>query len=75
MAKEIPQISEGGHNIPRDTIIRRYHLGISNFFHLFKDKVDYWMLVDNASSPRVIVADSDKVFNQETYNKIKSYVS
>lgn len=71
----LKRVSEGGHNIPRETIIRRYHLGICNFFCLFKDKVDYWMLVDNASSPRVIVADSDKIFNQETYNKIVSYVN
>lgn len=68
------RVSEGGHNIPRDTIIRRYHLGINNFFYLFKGKVDYWMLVDNTSSPRKVIADRDNIYDINTYNKIKSYV-
>ena len=65
---------EGGHNIPRDTIIRRYHLGIENFFKLFMDKVDYWMLVDNVSSPRILVADSNGVYEESILNNIKAYV-
>lgn len=69
------RVCEGGHNIPSDVIVRRYHLGINNFFRIFKDKVDYWMLVDNASSPRVVVADTDNIYNIETYNKISAYVN
>lgn len=68
------RVSEGGHNIPRDTIIRRYHLGIENFFKLFMDKVDYWMLVDNVSSPRILVADSNGVYEESILNNIKAYV-
>ena len=68
------RVREGGHNIPTDTIIRRYHLGIKNFYRLFKDKVDYWMLVDNTTSPRTIVADSNNTYNSETYDKIIKYV-
>ncbi len=69
------RVSEGGHNIPRDTIIRRYHLGINNFFKLFKDKVDYWMLVDNAHNPRIVVADNDGIYNSNIYKKIEAYVT
>ncbi len=69
------RVSEGGHNIPRDTIIRRYHLGINNFFKLFKDKVDYWMLVDNAHNPRIVVANNMQIYNIEIYKKIESYVT
>ena len=68
------RVSEGGHNIPTDTIIRRYHLGINNFYKLFKDKVDYWMLVDNTTSPRTIVADSNNIYNLKKYDKIIKYV-
>lgn len=69
------RVSEGGHNIPRETIIRRYHLGICNFFKLFKDKVDYWMLVDNTTTPRTIIANNQKIYNTGIYQKVESYVT
>lgn len=68
------RVSEGGHNIPTEVICRRYQLGLSNFFHLYKDIVDTWTLVDNASNPRQIVATDDEIFNVELYNTIESYV-
>lgn len=68
------RVREGGHNIPTEVIEKRYYLGINNFFNLYKDIVDYWTLVDNASTPRVLVADSDNIYNNELYQIIKSYV-
>ncbi len=38
------RVLEGGHNIPTDTIIRRYQAGLRNFLTLYCDKVDYWLL-------------------------------
>lgn len=68
------RVSEGGHDIPTDIIERRYNLGINNFFNLYKDEVDFWTIVDNASSPRKLVADSDEIYDVERYNLIQSYV-
>ncbi len=68
------RVSEGGHNIPSDIIERRYYSGISNFFNLYKNEVDFWTLVDNANSPRKLVADSDEIYDTELYNLIHSYV-
>lgn len=68
------RVSEGGHNIPTDVIVRRYQRGIDNFFLLYKDIVDYWTLVDNASNPRIIVADQETIYNEALYNIIQSYV-
>ncbi len=68
------RVSEGGHNIPTDVIVRRYQRGIDNFFLLYKDIVDYWTLVDNASNPRIIVADQETIYNETLYNIIQSYV-
>lgn len=69
------RVKEGGHNIPKDTIIRRYHLGINNFFKLFRDRVDCWMLVDNDRTPREIIADSSYIHNHDLYNKVLAYVT
>lgn len=68
------RVSEGGHNIPSDVIIRRYVLGIENLFNLFMAKVDNWMIVDNSQNPRVIIADSNHIYNQELFNKVQHYV-
>ena len=68
------RVSEGGHNIPTEDIVRRYYRGISNFFNLFKDIVDLWTLVDNASNPRIVVADQDEIYYPNIYNRIQSYV-
>ena len=68
------RVSEGGHNIPTDVIRRRYQLGLSNFFNLYKDVVDTWTLVDNASNPRQVVATDEEILNVELYRTIESYV-
>lgn len=68
------RVSEGGHNIPRDVIIRRYTRGINNLFTIFKDKVDYWMLVDNTSTPREIIADSNGIYENDKYKQMIAYV-
>ena len=68
------RVSEGGHNIPTDVIRRRYQLGLHNFFNLYKDVVDTWTLVDNASNPRQIIAADGEIFNVELYKIIESYV-
>lgn len=68
------RVSTGGHDIPVDVIYRRYQLGLCNFFHLYKDIVDTWTLVDNATNPRQVIATDEEIVNVELYNKIEAYV-
>lgn len=42
------RVQNGGHNIPVKTIIKRYHMGIRNFFQLYKPRVDHWFFYDNS---------------------------
>lgn len=65
------RVSEGGHNIPFDTVYRRYHAGLRNLFNIFMPIVDYWALYDNNLQARLI-ADSEEVQDNETFNKIKN---
>jgi len=51
------RVSEGGHNIPTDTIKRRYEVGLKNLFELYIPIVDKWMLVDNSSESFEFVAE------------------
>lgn len=69
------RVSEGGHDIAADVVRRRYELGLKNFFHLYKDAVDTWTLVDNACNPRHVIATDEDILDIELYNKIETYVN
>ncbi|WP_310820825.1 zeta toxin family protein [Stratiformator vulcanicus] len=42
------RVLHGGHNIPEETIRRRYRRGLDNFDYVYKGLVDYWTLYDNS---------------------------
>ncbi|WP_291530758.1 zeta toxin family protein [Bacteroides sp. UBA939] len=73
------RVSNGGHDIPEETVRRRYQAGINNFFNIYMPNVDYWMLADNSHTPRIIVAEggrgiSTEVHDIKLFNTIQSYV-
>jgi predicted ABC-type ATPase len=69
------RVKEGGHNIPEETIRRRYDLGIKNMFNLYIPVVDYWMFIDNSKSPFDILADgqqnSENIMNKQIWINLK----
>lgn len=74
------RVSKGGHDIPNDTIIRRYWAGLKNLFNIYMPIVDTWILVDNSKTPRSIVATGGMhqntiIENIEKYTKIEEYVN
>ena len=71
------RVEAGGHDIPEETIIRRYHTGIYYFFNLYAPICERWILADNSQIPFRVIADGskDEVINikdQEIYNIIKT---
>lgn len=73
------RVIEGGHNIPKDVIIRRYFAGIENFFNIYCTIVDSWLLVENYSVPRIIIAKGGKkgsttILNEKLYKAVIDYV-
>lgn len=74
------RVENGGHDIPKDTIIRRYWTGLNNLFDIYMPIVDTWILVDNSKTPRTIVATGGKnqntiIENKDCFTKIKEYVN
>lgn len=71
------RVMSGGHNIPTDTIYRRYYAGLDNLFNIFVEKVDCWSLYENSESMKVVVKrnmviDSQKLLQiQESCQKRK----
>ncbi|MDE6825263.1 MAG: zeta toxin family protein [Paramuribaculum sp.] len=64
------RVSEGGHDIPTETIFRRYQLGIDNLFQIFIPIVDYWAIYDNNFHTRLI-ADSHTVLDSVNLKTIQ----
>ena len=52
------RVAEEGHDIPTEVIERRYYLGISNFFTLYKDLVDFWTLFNMSANPALSKANA-----------------
>lgn len=71
------RVMEGGHNIPPETILRRYHGGLRNLSEIFLPIVDLWTVIDNSGSNPEIVAFSKahgtiEVIDPAKFNKIVS---
>lgn len=64
------RVANGGHNIPLDVIERRYHYGIQNFWNLFIDKVDIWVLFDNSYGKCERIAFGGKAIQTKIKNKL-----
>ena len=69
------RVEAGGHDIPEETIRRRYQVGIDYFFHYYAPICERWILADNSQIPFRVIAEGSKndvinIKDEETYKKI-----
>lgn len=48
VARVANRVRMGGHHVPEETIRRRYHAGLRNFFRLYMPLATKWQMVDNS---------------------------
>ena len=71
----------GGHAIPEETVRRRYHGGVRNFFQLYRPLATRWRVYDNASGsvPRLIAVGrgtrATRVEDQRLWESVKKQAS
>jgi len=69
------RVKEGGHDIPKDVIKRRYKSGLQNFFELYLPIVDNWLFVNNSGDTYEIIAEGSveetTINNELLWNKIR----
>jgi predicted ABC-type ATPase len=73
------RVAKGGHDIPKDIIVRRYWEGLDNLFKIYMPIVDTWILVNNGETPRSIVATGGKdqktiIKDNKHFKTIEDYV-
>ncbi|MSU49252.1 MAG: hypothetical protein EXS37_09240 [Opitutus sp.] len=56
------RVTKGGHNIPEEVQLRRFHLGVRNLADLYRPLIDFWRLYDNTGDqPHLAVEEEDGV--------------
>ncbi len=53
------KVEMGGHAVPEDTIRRRYHAGLKNFFNLYQSITDGWKFYDNSDANQFNLENAD----------------
>lgn len=77
IARVAERVRTGGHSVPEETIRRRYHSGIRNYFQLYRPLTTSWRFYDNSdpAGPRLIAAggrgDREDVQDLKTWNMLK----
>lgn len=61
-ARVADRVAKGGHDIPIETIERRYYRGIRNFFELYSPIATKWNLLDNTNGNADLVAEGGEEF-------------
>jgi predicted ABC-type ATPase len=70
------RVEAGGHDIPEETIRRRYRVGIDYFFHDYAPICERWILADNSQIPFRVIAEGSKndlinIKDESTYEQIR----
>lgn len=70
------RVASGGHDIPEESIRRRYRRGVENFFSLYQPLADSWSVYDNSVLPKPILMakgkkQSEKIFRDELWQKFR----
>ena len=77
MARVAARVRLGGHDVPAETVRRRYHKGLRNFFQLYMPLAATWRMYDNsgASPLRLIAAGKGdavlRVADHEAWDRIR----
>ncbi|HEY4213159.1 MAG TPA: zeta toxin family protein [Steroidobacteraceae bacterium] len=56
LARVAERVRRGGHAVPEDVVRRRYDRSLHNFFNLYSQFADSWLMLDNSLRPPRVVA-------------------
>lgn len=75
VARVKARVKAGGHNIPEETIRRRYMTGIRYFFTEYAPLCDRWILADNSKVPFRVIAEGGRqgavIKDTETFELVR----
>ncbi len=57
MARVAMRVAQGGHDVPPDTIRRRFASGLRNFLDVYRERVDFWQWFDNGGNMPLLLEE------------------
>lgn len=73
------RVKAGGHDIPEETIRRRYYMGLNYLFRHYLHACDKWILCDNSQPPFRILAEGTRkgfaILDRERYRQVREMVT
>lgn len=79
LARVAARVAAGGHDVPEETVRRRFTAGLRYFFTLYRFRVDLWTLYDNSSGSPALVAggrgDDSIVTDEQRWNLLGTVAS
>lgn len=71
------RVRAGGHDVPAETVRRRYSAGVRNFFALYEPLASSWRIYDNsAAEPRLVAtrlaSHPTQVYDEETWQRVRT---
>ena len=57
VARVAARVRQGGHDIPKATIRRRFASGLANFRNVYRHRVDFWQMYNNGGETPVLVEE------------------
>ena len=63
------RVREGGHDIPKDVIKRRYFGGVKNLLNLYMPICDKWFVMNNVGISATIIAQGGTNLEQTIINR------
>ena len=78
IARVRQRVASGGHNIPEETIIRRYYRGKKNLIQSYLALCQTWIIYDNSTFPSQLIAEkginqNPIIYNSQTYQQISNF--
>ena len=80
VARVAERVRAGGHDVPEQTVRRRYEAGIKNLFDVYAPLADTWQIIDNSLSDApysVAVGDmhgATRIFDTATWQTIQAQI-
>jgi predicted ABC-type ATPase len=59
VARVASRVRQGGHSVPPETIRRRYHGGVRNFFSLYRPIATTWVVFDSSDFDPELIAEGE----------------
>lgn len=76
VARVADRVRHGGHNVPEETIRRRYEAGLKNLFSLYQPIAKSWQVINNSQAGRMdlIAAGGDNRVGQVLQKKVWKHI-